>query len=148
MAGKGGYQAPENPAVQSGPGSLSQRTDGGPASKQAARYIAGGDYGDGGLMDIQGGAPMEAASTPKPTSPNIAQMADTGNALPSLTGMTQRPWESETTPHNAPQQPDPRTQENYDLINRYLPDLKAALNFPGVPDSYVKFVNYLDSQVK
>jgi hypothetical protein len=148
MAGKGGYQAPENPAVQSGPGSLSQRTDGGPASKQAAKYIAGGDYGDGGLMDIQNGAPMEAASTPKPAAPNMAQMAETGNALPSLTGMTQRPWESETTDHNAPQQPDPRTQENNDLINRYLPDLKAALNFPGVPDSYVKFVNYLDSQVK
>jgi len=148
MAGKGGYQKPNNPAVQSGPGSLSQRTDGGPASKQAARYIAGGDYGDGGLMDIQGGAAM--AATPETAKPMPAepQMQEMGNALPSLTGMTQRPWESETTPHNAPQQPDPRTQENNDLINRYLPDLKAALNFPGVPDSYVKFVNYLDSQVK
>jgi len=149
MAGKGGYQAPENPAVQSGPGSMSQRTDGGPASKQAAKYMAGGEYGDGGLMDIQTAAPMAATPETAPASQApTAQPAEMGSNLPLLTGMTQRPWESETTPHVVPEKPDQRVQENYDLINRYLPDLKAALNFPGVPDSYVKFVNYLDSQVQ
>jgi len=68
MAGKGGYQAPARPAVQSGPGALSQRTDGGPASKQAMRYISGmPNYGDGqDMMQIQGGAPM--AATPSPAA--------------------------------------------------------------------------------
>ena len=59
----GGYQRPNNPAPVSGPGPLSARTDNGPASKQAARYVAGGDYGDGGLMGIQQGAPMAATPT-------------------------------------------------------------------------------------
>lgn len=71
MAGKGGYQAPNNPAVQSGPGSMSQRTDGGPASKQAARYMAGGNYGEGQeMMDIQTSAPM--AATPETAAPMSA----------------------------------------------------------------------------
>ena len=37
MAGRGGYQAPTNPAAISGPGALSQRTDGGPT--QPAQYM-------------------------------------------------------------------------------------------------------------
>ena len=56
---RGGYQKPSNPAPVSGPGAMSKRTDGGPA--QAARYMSGGDYGDGGLMDIQTAAPMSAS---------------------------------------------------------------------------------------
>ena len=43
---QGGYQAPNNPAPVSGPGALSQRTDGGPT--QPARYISGLSYGQGG----------------------------------------------------------------------------------------------------
>ena len=43
--GRGGYRAPSNPAAVSGPGALSQRTDGGPT--QAARYIPGLPYGQG-----------------------------------------------------------------------------------------------------
>jgi hypothetical protein len=72
MAGKGGYQAPARPAVQSGPGPFSQRTDGGSASKQAMRYIADmPNYGDGqDMMQIQSGAPM--AATPSPAA-QIAQ---------------------------------------------------------------------------
>lgn len=47
MAGKGGYQAPTNPAPVSGPGALSQRTDGGPADTQAAQYVSGLPFGEG-----------------------------------------------------------------------------------------------------
>lgn len=69
MAGVGGYQRPTNPAPVSGPGSMSQRTDGGPGSKQAARYVAGMPYGEGAeFMDIQSMAPMEAA----PRTPSAA----------------------------------------------------------------------------
>ena len=53
MAGKGGYQRPSSPAPVSGPGSMSQRTDGGPS--QPIRDMTGGDYGDATEMrDIQG----------------------------------------------------------------------------------------------
>ena len=72
MAGVGGYQRPTNPAPVSGPGSMSQRTDGGPGSKQAARYVAGMPYGEGAeFMDIQSMAPMEA-SQPTPSAAGAA----------------------------------------------------------------------------
>ena len=100
MAGKGGYQAPARPAVQSGPGALSQRTDGGPASKQAMRYVSGmPNYGDGtDMMQIQSGAPMAATPSPQPTSP--AQMAQAAQQqsqpVTPLTAPTQRPNEPVT----------------------------------------------------
>lgn len=64
MAQHGGYRKPENPAQFSGPGKYSQRTDGGPGEteKQAARYISGGNYGEGQeMMDLQSSAPMASA---------------------------------------------------------------------------------------
>lgn len=68
MAQHGGYRKPANPAPVSGPGALSQRTDGGPADTQAAKYVSGLPYGEGqALMDIQSAAPMAAAAeTPQP----------------------------------------------------------------------------------
>lgn len=57
MAERGGYRKPENPAPVSGPGSLSQRTDGGPT--QPARYISGMPYGEGqATYNQQTAAPM------------------------------------------------------------------------------------------
>jgi len=108
MAGKGGYQAPAKPAMQSGPGSLSQRTDGGPASKQAMRYVSGmPNYGDGtDMMQIQGGAPMAATPSPRPTSPSQMAQAAQQQQQPAqpqqppvvpLTAPTQRPNEPVTT---------------------------------------------------
>lgn len=70
MSGRGGYQRPAQPAAVSGPGAMSQRTDGQPGEtpKQAARYISGGAYGEGKeMMSIQQQAPMAAApGTPAP----------------------------------------------------------------------------------
>lgn len=55
---QGGYQAPNNPAPVSGPGALSQRTDGGPT--QPATYISGLPYGQGGeTYANQVAAPMQ-----------------------------------------------------------------------------------------
>ena len=63
MAGKGGYQAPTNPAPVSGPGALSQRTDGGPADSQAAQYVSGLPYGEGqAFMAQQQAAPLQLIS--------------------------------------------------------------------------------------
>lgn len=53
---RGGYQAPKNPAPVSGPGALSQRTDGGVPT----RLPTGGDYGDRkALAEQQSAAPMD-----------------------------------------------------------------------------------------
>jgi hypothetical protein len=57
VAQQGGYRKPTNPAPVSGPGSLSQRTDGGPT--QPAKYISGLPYGQGQeTYDNQVAAPM------------------------------------------------------------------------------------------
>lgn len=102
MAGVGGYQRPTNPAPVSGPGSMSQRTDGGPGSKQAARYVAGMPYGEGAeFMDIQNMAPMEAA----PKAPSASSVGSAPDQLARmeppqvvpLTAPTTRPGEPVTT---------------------------------------------------
>lgn len=84
MAGVGGYQRPTSPAPVSGPGSLSQRTDGGPG--QAARYVSGLPYGEGKeLMEMQTAAPMEAAPrTPSAAGAraDVAQMAQQAPIVP------------------------------------------------------------------
>lgn len=97
MAGKGGYQRPTSPAPVSGPGSLSQRTDGGPAHKQAAKYISGLPYGQGQeMMNIQSSAPMEA-SAPTPTpAPATQTIAEPAPVIP-LTAPTQNPGEPVTS---------------------------------------------------
>lgn len=62
----GGYRKPEHPAAVSGPGALSQRTDGG-AATQPQMLASGGGYGDRKEMaEIQGGSPM-AGTAPPPT---------------------------------------------------------------------------------
>ena len=84
MAQQGGYRKPENPAPMSGPGALSQRTDGGPA--QGAKYISGLPYGQGQeTYNQQTAAPM-AAREPAPAAPALPPMM-------SLNDMTQRPDE-------------------------------------------------------
>lgn len=91
---RGGYRKPANPAPVSGPGALSRRTDGEPT--QGARYMAGGQYGEGKqLMDMQRQAPMAA-------SPNVraaAQAVPTPQLPPitPLTAPTERPGEPFST---------------------------------------------------
>ena len=64
MAQQGGYRKPTNPDPVSGPGSLSQRTDGGPT--QAATYIPGLPYGQGQqTYDNQVAAPMAGNPVPR-----------------------------------------------------------------------------------
>lgn len=63
MAQQGGYRKPENPAPVSGPGALSQRTDGGPT--QGAKYMPGMPYGEN-TMSQQTAAPMAGKAEPAP----------------------------------------------------------------------------------
>lgn len=89
MAGRGGYQAPANPAPVSGPGALSRRTDGGPA--QPVRDIPSTSYGEGAeLKKLQQGAAM-AATPAAPTGPTAADLA----------GLLDRPSERPDEPVSA-----------------------------------------------
>jgi len=63
MAQQGGYRKPANPAPVSGPGALSQRTDGGPT--QGAKYMPGMPYGEN-TMSQQTAAPMAGKAEPAP----------------------------------------------------------------------------------
>lgn len=65
--GHGGSRTPANPAPVSGPGALSQRTDGG-ATSQPTMVAPGGEYGSRQEMEsIQAGADMaQAPATPRP----------------------------------------------------------------------------------
>lgn len=81
---RGGYRQPNNPAPVSGPGALSQRTDGGategmqkPNPTQAPRYMAGLGYGEGGNMAQQEGAPMVGDTTPPMPNPMVPLSAPT-----------------------------------------------------------------------
>ena len=68
MAQQGGYRKPNNPAPVSGPGSLSQRTDGGPT--QPATYIPGLPYGQGQeTYNNQVAAPMAGNPIPQMEMP-------------------------------------------------------------------------------
>ena len=75
----GGYRQPNNPAPVSGPGALSQRTDGGategmtpPVNRQPQRYIPGQGYGKGkATMEQEAGAPMQGNPTPDMGVPNV-----------------------------------------------------------------------------
>ena len=68
MAQKGGYRKPNNPAPISGPGSLSQRTDGG--LTQPATYISGLPYGQGQeTYSNQVAAPMAGNPVPQMEMP-------------------------------------------------------------------------------
>lgn len=68
MAQQGGYRKPNNPAPVSGPGSLSQRTDGSPT--QPATYIPGLPYGQGQeTYSNQVAAPMAGNPIPQMEMP-------------------------------------------------------------------------------
>ena len=58
----GGLHAPTNPASVSGPGALSQRTDGAPQPKMALPDAKYGEQKD--FQSIQGGAPMGSPASP------------------------------------------------------------------------------------
>jgi hypothetical protein len=80
---QGGYRRPANPAPVSGPGAMSQRTDG-----QPARYMSGGQYGEGQeLMEMQTSAPMsESRTNVPPVRPSKGR--GRGNAAGGSAGLT------------------------------------------------------------
>ena len=149
----GGMRRPQNPAPVSGPGQLSQRTDGGPQQVQAA--MSGGDYGDNQAMEaIQAMAPMSASPSAASPSARSRQARQAGAAAGGMAGTplmspTGRPDEPITA--GAPFGPGPgpsdemsrAMNEDVEMIKRYLPDLEMAATFRDAPKTFVALVNYL-----
>ena len=80
----GGYQEPSNPAPVSGPGAMSQRTDGGPT--QAAMYMSGLPRGEGqAQMQQQTSAIM--AGNPTAAAQVNTSSASQAPQVPSTIGM-------------------------------------------------------------
>lgn len=94
MAGNtnsGGYKKPNNPAPVSGPGALSQRTDGGPT--QAAKYMPGLEQGQGQInMANQMAAPLAGTVSPVDTASLMPALPP----LTPLTAATERPQEPQS----------------------------------------------------
>jgi hypothetical protein len=114
---RGGYQQPSNPAPVSGPGALSQRTDGGAVDgmTQPAQSYTGFPYGQNALLEQQQSAAPMAGSL-------SASFAD----LVTLDTPTQRPDEPLTAGVNIGEGPG-----------------REALNLPGRAPSLVDTLKYL-----
>lgn len=86
---QGGPRTPSNPAPVSGPGRLSQRTDGGPS--QPVRDVTGLAYGEGqALSQVQAAAPMAAGGVAPPAMPDIG-LADMSPNMFDPTNHPDRP---------------------------------------------------------
>lgn len=88
---RGGYRQPGNPAPVSGPGALSQRTDGPQGGgSQPVRAPSGGKYGDRqALEQMQQAAPLAASPGGDVGAPQPAQDITAG--LVGLDAPTQEP---------------------------------------------------------
>lgn len=86
---RGGRRTPTNPAPVSGPGALSERTDGGPG--QPIRVAPGGAYGSRQALEQQQAAAPLAAGPP---APGVGGGAPGGPPPSNIFGPSQRPDES------------------------------------------------------
>lgn len=153
--GHGGYRQPTNPAPVSGPGALSQRTDGGPGAKAAAVKLPDAGYGEQkAFQAIQQGAPIAKAgggatggNQPTPAPPP-----------PPLDAPSGRPGEPVT--HGADSGAglgmdslglfDPTQMAANDVAAglKMLPTLQYIVDTtPNAPTSTLALVRYLRSQV-
>ena len=144
----GGQRTPRNPAPVSGPGKLSQRTDGGPQQVQA--QLKGQAYGDSQrLNELQSAAPLAASST-SATPRGRAQSQAAQSATP-LFSPTANPDEPVTAgaPFGPGDGPSPSgfgatsAKELPDLKARFMPALLDSANKPNMPPSFVAFVRTL-----
>jgi hypothetical protein len=150
--GHGGSRTPLNPAPVSGPGALSQRTDGGPS--QTPRPITGGEYGEGvAMMDLQRSAPMAAAPVPQTQAQRGG--AQPRAALPTPLGApTERPDEPITEGSSFGPGSGPNVLSNYGaqapavrdvaIISKYMPQLRAIAANADTPDGFKAFVRHMN----
>jgi hypothetical protein len=153
---QGGMRRPQNPAPVSGPGRLSQRTDGGPQQVQAE--MSGMPYGENQEFEaIQASAPMGASgqaaarANRRGGSGRSTQRAAGQVGLTPLMSPTQRPDEPITTgapfgPGDGPTPyPGMNTINKNDAraLGKYLPSMMRMAENPDTPDGFKRFVRHL-----
>jgi hypothetical protein len=153
---RGGYRKPTNPAPVSGPGALSQRTDG-----QPARYAAGMAYGDGqDFYDLQTQAPMSGGQ-PSPASLPLNQgsaLADYAKEVVPFDAPTQYPDQPMTTGLRTGEGAGPeilstpamvaaQNSEDVARLMAVLPIYARIAESPNASNSMRNFYRYLRSQV-
>lgn len=158
MAEHGGYRQPSRPAAVSGPGSLSQRTDGGPGKNNGRQPIAelsDADYGEqAAFRAAQQGAPIQKVEPPSGGAPGGAPQA--GALPPSLGDPSGRPDEPVTsgvdigagTGSDALGLFDPSSMAEDDIryAMKYLPTLQYMVDSnPQANSSTRALVRYLRS---
>lgn len=159
--GHGGYRQPANPAPVSGPGALSQRTDGGPGARAAAVKLPNAGYGEQrDFQSIQNGAPIQKAAGASANGANTGggSQAPVNVPPPPLDAPSGRPGEPVT--HGADSGPglgmdslglfDPSQMAANDVqsMMKYLPTLQYMVDTtPNAPTSTLALVRYLRSQV-
>jgi hypothetical protein len=154
-ANNGGYRKPTNPAAVSGPGALSQRTDGGPGAKAAAVKLPDAGYGEQkNFQEIQQGAPVAKGGAPTTS----VGSGPTGVTPPPLDAPSARPGEPVTHGANAGAglgqdslglfDPSQMATNDMQYLLRYLPQLQYSVDMnPNAPRSTIALVRYLRSQV-
>jgi hypothetical protein len=151
-SGQGGYQAPNNPAPVSGPGAMSQRTDG-----QPLQQLANAKYGEQkNFQQIQQGAPMAAGISPGagPSPSAFAGAAGgAGSSVVPFGAPTQKPGEPVTSGANRGPGPGldslnltPSTnKQDFVALRPALPMLQFLANLPGAHPGSQQFVRFLQS---
>lgn len=148
---------PQNPAAVSGPGALSQHTDGNAAQKLAS--LPNAKYGEqSAFQQLQQQAPLaQAPNAPSATSEGAApSMWNDGGAarraVIPLSAPTQLPTQPVTAgaalgpgPGNAALGISPQQAEGQDMLqhSQYMPLLEAVANLPSASASSRLFVNLL-----
>ena len=140
--GHGGYREPAKPAPASGPGRLSQRTDGGPTQK--LRSMSGGDYGDRQAMDqLQRAAPMaatqtgtQAAAAAPPIDPTALTPLDAPTGQPDV-GLLDNIGQFQG------QQGPTIDDETRQRMQAYLPTLLWVGSQPGASEATRQFLRQL-----
>jgi len=147
---QGGRRTPRSPAPVSGPGSLSQRTDGGPQQVQPS--VSGMPYGENQeLEEMQSAAPMSASGQATARASRGRARGGQSPKMSPLMSPTQRPNEPVTDgatfgPGAGPNTlPNSKEQASRDaqMISKYLPDLMQMAEAPDTPDGFKRFVRYL-----
>lgn len=148
----GGYQQPSDPAGVSGPGALSQRTDGGPS--QPNRSLPNAKYGENrDYMAAESGAPM-AQTNPMVTQALSALAGGGGTEQKPVVPFgapTSRPDEhvatgAATGPGAGPEAlnlPPSTSKQDMNFLRPYLPVLEYMANAPGASPGLKQYVRYM-----
>lgn len=150
----GGYRQPGSPAPVSGPGALSQRTDGGAGNaRQPIRVPTGGAYGDATqLQQQEQGAPMAASGGDQAAPGLLAGMTlPTG---PGLDAPTQQPGTPVTDgaasgPGAGPEALGLPVQQDQDMqaLTAYLPVFEHMANQPGASAAFRNMTRQIKGSV-